>query len=258
MLKKMGSLFVISWALSVGVAGYARAQSISVQGPPAAATEAIGESTATDTQRAYLKASLQERVGIAEKIGDEGARRFATEKGWKPVFDGAGRTMSQGPDQVYQGVDGILHVVEAKGGSSPLSRAYGYQQGTSEWAVESAKNVLRSNQASPTEKAAANAMLEAAACGKMEVQVVRTKHILGEPTVAVLESVSATSEDAASLARSALAKMSRATPTRVSGSVGADVFERRSEPDGRCREDRKASPRGPHCIKVPLGGWRGC
>lgn len=67
---------------------------------------------------------------LAEQVGDEGARRFAKAKTWNPVFDGTGRALIQGPDQVYLGSDELVHVVEAKGGNGQLGHAYGSQPGS--------------------------------------------------------------------------------------------------------------------------------
>ena len=125
------------------------------------------------------------------------------------MFDGVGRTIAQGPDQVYRGVDDVIHVIEAKGGTSPLSGAFGHAQGTPEWAVESAKNVLHSNKAAAAEKAAAREVLKAASQGKLTVHVVRTKHLLGEPTAAVLEQSMNCTDEAATLARAAIARTAK-------------------------------------------------
>lgn len=180
-------------------------------------------SNATARQRGYLKASIPERVKLAEELGEAGARRFASVKGWKPVFDGVGRTIAQGPDQVYRGVDDVIHVIEAKGGTSPLSRAFGHPQGTPEWAVESAKNVLHSNKAAAAEKTAAREVLKAARQGKLTVHVIRTKHMLGEPTAAVLEKSMNCTDEAATLARAAIAR--NAKPIQASSKASAQVTD---------------------------------
>ena len=129
---------------------------------------------------------------------------MAVSKGYETVFDGRGKRLLQGPDQVYKASDGRLIVYEAKGGSSQLGHAYGYPQGSSEWAVESAKRVLRSPKAGLEERAAAREILEAAARGKLAIHVVRTNHVLGEPTTTVLEQSSEITRNASRLARSAL------------------------------------------------------
>jgi hypothetical protein len=120
--------------------------------------------------------------------------------------------LAQGPDQVYRAADGIVHVIEAKGGTSPLITAYGFPQGSSEWAVESAKRVVNSSRAAATEKAAAQQVLKAAAEGRVQVHVVRTRYIVGEPTVSVLEQTATGTDEAALLARDLLEHVRAATP----------------------------------------------
>ncbi len=126
------------------------------------------------------------------------------------MFDGVGRAIAQGPDQVYLGTDDLVHVIEAKGGSGQLGHAYGHPQGSSEWAVKSAKKVLCNSNATEAERRGAQAILESAAKGKLQVHVVRTSHILGEPTAAVLEQTVNCSDEAARLAQSALDDIARA------------------------------------------------
>lgn len=171
------------------------------------ATSSVG----TARQRAYLEAPINQRSKLVEILGDEGTRVFAKAKGWTPIFDGLERAVPQGPDQVYCSADDIGHVMESKGGTSQLGRGYGYVQGSPEWAVESAKYVLRNPKASATEKAAAEFVIRKAAQGKLLVHVVRTKHVLGEPTVAVLEQTTATTAEATRLAKAVLDDFSHAT-----------------------------------------------
>lgn len=141
----------------------------------------------TRRQRIWLKASPQQRIKLAEQLGDNGARIFAKNHKWIPVFDGTSRNITQGPDQVYRDLNGNIHVIEAKGGSSPLRQSYGHAQGSITWAIESAKRVLRHHHASQTERQGAIIILEAAANRKLQVHVIRTLHVLGEPTTIVLE-----------------------------------------------------------------------
>ena len=161
----------------------------------------------TPRQQAWLRATPEQRVALAEQLGDDGARALARQRGWQPLFDGAGRTLPQGPDQVWRSADDVVHVIEAKGGGSPLNTAYGYRQGTPEWAVRSAERVVGSPKATIAEREAAQAVLDAAARGRLHVHVVRTWHVLGEPTAAVLEQSLACTDDAARLARDALARL---------------------------------------------------
>ncbi len=180
----------------------------------------VGQSTArmavekaaagTVRQQQWLAATPNERVRLAEAIGDDGARAMAKAKGYDLIYDGSSRTMPQGPDQVYRGKDGRVIVYEAKGGSGQLGHAYGYPQGSTEWAVESAKRVLRSAKASEAEQRAAKEILEAAAKGKIDVHVIRTSHVLGEPTAAVLEQSMRCSDDSTRLAQAALTDIASA------------------------------------------------
>jgi hypothetical protein len=84
-----------------------------------------------------------------------------------------------------------------------------YPQGSAEWAVESAKRVLRSAKATPQQETAAQEILKAASQGSLEVHVVRTSHVLGEPTAAVLEQSVKTSEKSIGLAKEALRSLER-------------------------------------------------
>lgn len=205
MLTTVTSLFSHSLILAaVLMAG-------SILGQPARAAETVAPevatpsatvvSTPTARQQQWLSATPEQRVQLAEALGEDGARQFAKSKGWKPLMDGTKSTLRQGFDQVYRSADDIVHVVEAKGGSSQLARSYGYLQGSSEWAVKAAERTITSSTASAAEKDAAKAALRAARSGKLHVHVIRTKHVLGEPTVALLERTTQASDDAARLAR---------------------------------------------------------
>lgn len=168
----------------------------------------------TTRQQTWLSASVAERVKLAEALGESGARQHAREQGLEPLLDGNAKSLPQGLDQVYLSRDKIV-VVEAKGGTSPLGRAYGHAQGSPEWAVHGAARMIKSPSASPTEKAAAQAVLENAARGQLEVRVIRTPHVLGEPTTPVVEqSLSATSESTR-LAREHLAQQVQKAPATV-------------------------------------------
>ena len=90
--------------------------------------------------------------------------------------------------------------------------------------MESAKRVLRSGKATESEKAAAAEILRGAVEGKLEVHVVRTSHVLGEPTVAVLEQTTKATGDTAKLAFGTLDDLSR-TATR-SGQATAGTCAR--------------------------------
>ncbi len=192
------------------------------------ASQATGKavaSTITKAQQAWLSATIPQRVKLAEEIGESGARQFAKSKGWSSLFSGVGRTLPQGPDQVYRATDGIVHVIEAKGGSSSLGHAYGHPQGSANWAVESAKRVANSPAASAAERSAANQVIQAAAKGNLEVHVVRTRHILGQPTVAVLEQSVRSTDDTARLAKQMLPSTTQSTSTtaKAAGNAVDDV-----------------------------------
>ncbi len=180
------------------------------------------QSAATKRQQQWLAATPYERQRLAEKIGEDGARTFAKQKGWDIISDGLEKVVPQGPDQVCRGADGTVHVIEAKGGSSRLGWAYGHPQGSADWAVESAKRVLRSPSAGPVEKRAAQAVLESAAQSKLQVHVVRTKHCLGEPMVAVLEQTTRTSPGARRAAADAIKDLARAAQ-HSAGSMSHDA-----------------------------------
>ncbi|HEV3004982.1 MAG TPA: hypothetical protein VGX78_11000, partial [Pirellulales bacterium] len=185
----------------------ARAERAAPEAAAPAAEEVAAQVIApvgTPRQQAWLRASIDQRVRLAEQLGDEGARAFARAKGWKPIFDGTRRALAFGPDQAYEDAQGVVHLLEAKGGTSRLGNAYGYAQGTPEWAVESAKRVLRSTKATPTETATAEAILRGAATGKLEIHVIRTSHVLGEPTAAVLEQSLRSTNEAATIATTAI------------------------------------------------------
>ncbi len=162
----------------------------------------------TPRQQEWRKATIQERIELAEQLGEEGARKYAARQNWKTLMDGRHKSIPQGLDQVYRGPDGKIFVVEAKGGSSPLGKAYGHFQGTSEWAVEAAKRTLDSRSASVAEKKAAEAVLRAAAEGKLEIRVVRTRHSWGEPVGTFVKPYK-TNKEAAKAAESYLATRSK-------------------------------------------------
>jgi hypothetical protein len=184
----------------------------------------------TPRQQAWLRSTVNERVQIAESLGEDGARAFVRSRGLTPLLDGTEQSLLQGLDQVYTATDGTVHVVEAKGGGSPLGKAYGFEQGTPEWAVESAKRVATSGKAGSAEKVAAEAVLKAAKRGRLEVHVVRTRHVLGEPTAAVLERSMGSTADAVKLATSALDDLARsATAETRNCTPGAEAIASASE-----------------------------
>ena len=182
---------------------------------PATVKHTATSHAGTARQQEYLNATLDQRIRLSERIGEDGARAFARSKGWEPIFDGTSKTIPQGLDQVYLGADGTIHVIEAKGGTGQLGHAYGHPQGSSEWAVEAAKRMLRSSKASAAEQTAAKAVLKAASQGRLSVHVVRTSHVLGEPTAAVLQQTVKCANAAAKAAQTALDDIARASAETV-------------------------------------------
>ncbi len=133
----------------------------------------------------YLGASrygLDSRIRISEVIGDVGARQYARRMNFKPIFQGK-PGQGKGFDQVYRSGKQIV-VVEAKGGKSPLKQYYGYTQGTANYTLEVAKRTLRSPKATLAAKKAAIEVINAHKKGRLVIQKVHTKHLLGkaEPT----------------------------------------------------------------------------
>ncbi len=196
------------------------AQAVATPVAPESVGKAVSSaSTATARQLDWINSSIAQRVKLSEQLGEDGARAFATEKDWKPILEGTRKALAQGPDQVYHGGNGKIHVIEAKGGSGQLGRGYGYSQGSPEWAVESAKRVLRHPGTTAAEREAAGAILQAAANGSLEVHIVRTSHVLGEPTAAVLERTARCSGDATRLAKAAIADSASASDQVVCGTA---------------------------------------
>lgn len=155
-----------------------------------------GAPVAGDFRLEWMNADDAQKKQIAEEIGEKGARDYAQRAGYKTIFDGRGRMLPQGPDQVYfDPKTGEIVVIEAKGGTSALCNAYSYPQGTPQWAVKSAEKVLHSSNASAAEKQAAARIVEAARTGKLRVEVIRTPHILGTPKPPVLEPLNITAND---------------------------------------------------------------
>lgn len=220
----------------------------------AAPVAGVGRSAAGSArQQAWLKATVDQRVKLAEQLGDEGARTFAKAKAWTPVFDGTGRGLVQGPDQVYRASDGMVHVIEAKGGSGQLGHAYGHPQGSSEWAVEAAKKVLRHSSATEAERRGAALILDAAAKDKLQVHVVRTSHVLGEPTAAVLEQTVKCSDDAARLAQAALDDIARVVAAGIDDAALATDDVARAAAEGSTVAKTVAKVALPVAVAVDTG-----
>lgn len=133
---------------------------------------------------AWMSASLSDRVRLAERIGTQGATRYAVERGLVELLGARGRGISQGPDFVYRDpFSNRVRAIEAKGGSSQPKWTYGSRQGTNTNAIRSAKFVLRSVKASQAEKRTAALIIRAAQKNRLETGVVKTPHVLGNPAV---------------------------------------------------------------------------
>ncbi|MBR0191310.1 MAG: hypothetical protein IJQ31_04505 [Thermoguttaceae bacterium] len=157
------------------------------------------------------KLDLQGKKLISEEIGERGAELMCQEKEWTPLLKkiNKGENHSQGFDQVWRSNDGRIHVIEAKGiakgDSVNLSkRCSGYQQGTPEWAVEAAMDTLKTPAASEAEKRVARQVLEAAAKGEMNIDVIVTRHVYGYPEMPTWKSMKTCTSEAARMAQSSL------------------------------------------------------
>ncbi len=181
-----------------------------------AVVEPAAQATGMPAARsAWMNASTSQRITLSEGYGMDGARLYSMQQGWSPLLDGTPRSIPQGPDQVYRSADRLIHVIEAKGGTSPLGHAYGHPQGSTEWAVRSAERVLRSPASSEAERRAMREVLQAASEGRLRVHVVRTPHVLGIPGHPVLQQSVGHTDDAARIAGEVL------NATRPTGAVRA-------------------------------------
>ena len=130
----------------------------------------------------WKEATLNQRILLAEKIGEQGRARFAAERGWIKILGFRNRGIHQGPDSVYWDKrSGRLRVLEAKGGTSPLKWTFNSRQGTNLNAIRSARFVLLSSKATLMEKVAAARVIVAAQQGRLDTGVIRTTHVLGTP-----------------------------------------------------------------------------
>ena len=137
---------------------------------------------------AWMSVSLADRVRLAERIGTQGATRYAAERGWIKLLGSRGHGIPQGPDSVYLNpFSNRVRVIEAKGGSSPLKWTYGAMQGTNTNTIRSAHFVLKSAKASWAQKLSAAYVIKAAQNNLLETRVVRTDHVLGKPESPRLE-----------------------------------------------------------------------
>ena len=152
------------------------------------------------------------RIRIAELIGEIKALEYAGRRDYRALLLPFEKSYRQGFDQVFIAPGGKVVVIEAKGGGAPINTAYGYPQGSPEWAVEGAARILRSSRASPAEKRAALQILEAAQRKSLRVEVVRTRHVLGTPGDPELVRSAESTQGTAKLARQRLQELGDDVP----------------------------------------------
>ena len=164
----------------------------------------------TAAQQQWLASSLSQRQDLAEIIGVKGAASFAAEKGYVPVMSVTDKVTLHGPDGIYYASDRTLIVIEAKGGTSPINKSYGYPQGTAENAVAGAKRMLEQEGIPIKERIAYETVIKEAARGNLRIETVRTPHVLGEPGLPKLEKVNFCTTEAAEIAKVASKELSAA------------------------------------------------
>ena len=173
---------------------------------------ALGQHSAnlagTLAQQHWLASDLSQRQSIAEQIGVNGAERYAAQQSYVPLIGVSEKTTIHGPDGVYWAPDGKLVVIEAKGGTSPINRSYGYIQGTPENAIAGAVRMLKNNQLPAQERFAYETLIREAAHGNIRGETVRTVHVLGEPGLPTLQRDNSCSTTAQTLAKAASKELS--------------------------------------------------
>lgn len=108
-----------------------------------------------------------------------------------------------------------MRVLEAKGGSSQVTKTYGAWQGTNRNAIRSAEFVLESRKASPLQKLAAARVIKAAQVNRLQTGVVKTSHVLGMPDAPHLEG-GWSSENVVKEAEAIERRVTRRNPAAVS------------------------------------------
>ena len=180
----------------------------------------------TDLYRqAGMRGDIQLKRRIAEEIGERGAKDFARNRGWDPILTKADKSVGhpQGFDQVWKGIDGKIHVIEAKGGDSIISTGKVGTQGTTQWCVKVAEKTLKNHAATEAEKSAARTVLEAASKGELDIYVVQTPHVQGAAGNTICKDVEECTQEATRLARDLLSRN-----TAHSFESGAETFNRYS------------------------------
>ena len=132
-----------------------------------------------------LDSRTNRRARLGERIGEQGRARYAAEQGLIKLLGSRNRGIRQGPDSVYlDRSSGRLRVLEAKGGSAQLKSFFGSQQGTNQNTLRSAKNVLTRywGSATPEMKIQMARVILAGEKGLLDTGVIKTTHVLGEPS----------------------------------------------------------------------------
>ena len=130
----------------------------------------------------FQTATLVERLGYAQKIGEEGVEQFAENEKLKPHLSPKGRAIPTGPDSSYWNPkSGKLYVLEAKGGTSAKKWTYNSLQGTNTNTIRSAEGSLRRSKTIPSEQLKMARIIKAAQKGHLTTGVVRTEHVRGTP-----------------------------------------------------------------------------
>lgn len=186
-------------------------------------TRCSSEELANLYRQAGARGDIQLKRRIAEEIGERGAKDFAQNRGWDPILTKAEKSAGhpQGFDQVWQGNDGKIHVIEAKGGESYLSTGKSGTQGTTEWCVKAAEKTLKNHAATEAEKSAARTVLKAASNGNLDIYVVQTPHVQGAAGNTVCKEVGECTQEATRLSRNLMSRN-----TAQSFESGAEVFSR--------------------------------
>ncbi len=141
-----------------------------------------------DYRREYRSALLNNRIRLAERLGEQGRARFAAEHGWIKLLGSRDRGIRQGPDSVYwDRQSGLVRVLEAKGGNAQPGLFYGSPQNTNQYTIRSAQRVLKSPIATGPAKVASARVIVAAQKRRLVTGVVRTSHMGGKPSEPRLE-----------------------------------------------------------------------
>lgn len=165
------------------------------------------ETGAANLQSLWIEASPHAKRIWSEMLGESGGLLFAQENGWTPLFLRPDASMAQGLDQIFLDATGFIHVVECKGGNSPLGFSYGYRQDTIEWVIKSAEYTYRHATSLRQQQEAANVILSAYE-GRCDLTVLRTKYNNGIPNNMAYRTISG-SDETVTLAGSVIDDLAR-------------------------------------------------